>query len=57
MKEKLLAASMAGIKTVIVPFENKSMVEELEPEILGSMEVVYAKTIRDVLKVALVTEG
>ena len=57
LKEKLLAASMAGIKTVIVPFENKSTVEELEPEILGSMEVVYAKTIRDVLKVALVTEG
>ena len=57
LKEKLLAASMAGIKTVIVPFENKSTVEELEPEILGSMEVVYAKTIQDVLKVALVTEG
>lgn len=57
LKEKLLAASMAGIKTVIVPFENKSTVEELESEILGSMEVVYAKTIRDVLKVALVTEG
>ena len=42
---------------LIVPFENKSTVEELESEILGSMEVVYAKTIRDVLKVALVTEG
>ncbi len=53
LKEKLLAARLAGIKTVLVPKENTPDVKELEAEITEGMEIVYAEKIRDVLKVAL----
>ena len=54
LKEKLLAARVAGIKTVVVPKENTPDVEELEDEITEGMTIVYAEKIQDVLKVALV---
>ena len=54
LKEKLLAARIAGIGTVLVPIENKPDVEELEEEITEGMSVVYAEKIQDVLKTALV---
>lgn len=53
LKEKLLAAKMAGIQSVVVPEENRPDVEELEEEITAGMEIVFAKTIQDVLKHAL----
>ena len=49
----MLAARLAGIKTVLVPKENTPDVKELEAEITEGMEIVYAEKIRDVLKVAL----
>ena len=54
LKEKLLAARIAGIETVLVPIENKPDVEELEEEITEGMSVVFAEKIQDVLKTALV---
>lgn len=54
LKEKLLAARNAGMNTVIVPIENRPDVEELSEEIIGGMKIVFAKTMEDVLKVALV---
>lgn len=56
LKEKLLAARNAGMKTVIVPVNNRPDVEELSEEIIGGLKMVYAKTMEDVLKVALVCE-
>ena len=53
LKEKLLAARIAGIKTVVVPKANQPDVEELEEEITEGMTVVYAEKIADVLKQAL----
>ena len=53
LKEKLLAARIAGIERVVVPEDNRPDVEELEEEITEGMTVFYAKTISDVLKVAL----
>lgn len=53
LKEKLLAAKKAGIKTVIVPMENRSDVEEMEKEITGGLEICYAETMDEVLKKAL----
>ena len=53
LKEKLLAANRAGMHTVIVPAENKPDVEEISEEIKHGMEIVYAESMRDVLKVAL----
>lgn len=54
LKEKLLAARIAGIETVVVPVENKPDVEELEEEITEGMSVVFAGKIQDVLGTALV---
>ena len=53
LKEKLLAAKTAKIKTVVVPAKNRKDVEELETEIYEGMEIVYAETMADVLKAAL----
>ena len=53
LKEKLLAANRAGMHTVIVPAENRLDVGEISEEIKQGMEIVYAESMRDVLKVAL----
>lgn len=52
VKEKILAAKMAGITKVIVPKENERDVARLEAEITEDMEVVYAETMEEVLKTA-----
>lgn len=54
LKEKLLAARLAGVEKVIVPAENEPDVEELEAEITEGMEIVFAKEMKQVLKEALV---
>ena len=54
LKEKLLAAKNAGIKIVVVPKKNKSMLEEISKEITGGMKIVLAETMDDVIKIALV---
>ena len=56
LKEKILAARMAGIKEVLVPFENKKDVEEIPEEIRDGITITYVKTMKDVIKKALVTE-
>lgn len=53
LKEKLLAARLAGIRKVIVPEENEPDVAELEEEITEGMEVVFAKHMKQVLAEAL----
>ncbi|MCI5862997.1 MAG: endopeptidase La [Lachnospiraceae bacterium] len=54
LKEKLLAANKAGMTKVIVPAANRGDVEELDPEIIGDMKIVYAMTMDDVLKEAII---
>ena len=54
IKEKILAAHRAGLKIVILPQENKKDIEEDIPkEIQRDLKFVFAKTIDDVLKVAI----
>lgn len=53
LKEKLLAAKQAGMSTVIVPAENHPDVDEISEEIKAGMEIVYAESMKDVLKTAL----
>lgn len=54
LKEKLLAARLAGITRVIVPKENEPDVQELEEEITGGMEIVFAGEMKKVLDTAVV---
>jgi ATP-dependent Lon protease len=53
LKEKMLAALRAGIKTVVIPEENVKDLSEIGDEIKSSLEIVPASRMDDVLKVAL----
>ncbi len=54
IKEKFLAARRAGVKTIILPADNRQDVEEdLPPEMMEGVAVHYASRIEDVLAVAL----
>jgi len=54
LKEKLLAAKNAGIKTVIIPKETIAAVNELSDEITDGMDIIAVETMEEVLKTALV---
>ena len=56
LKEKLLAAKNAGIKTVCVPAKNEKDVEEISAEIKKGLEIIYVNRMEEVLKVAFVKE-
>ena len=56
LKEKLLAAKNAGIKTVLVPVKNKRDVADVSSEITRGMEIKYVETMEEVLASALVKE-
>ncbi len=56
LKEKLLAAKSAGIKTVLIPEENVRDVEELSSEITKGMEILPAARMEEVLKTAFFHE-
>lgn len=57
LKEKTLAAFRMGIKTVIIPDENKPDYDELPQKIKESMKFVFAKTMDTVLEYALLGTG
>ena len=52
LKEKLLAAKNAGVRTVCVPKKNEKDVEEISGEIKKGLEIVYVETMEQVLRVA-----
>ncbi len=54
LKEKLLAAKNAGIKTVLVPKNNVRDVEELSTEITKGLQILPVETMDEVLKIALI---
>lgn len=54
LKEKLLAAKNAGIKTVLVPKENETDVEEISAEITKGLEILPVLHMSEVLKHALI---
>lgn len=53
LKEKLLAAKNAGMKTVLVPKENKADVEDISTEITKGLEILYVENMDEVLRQAL----
>ncbi|MBS0249681.1 MAG: endopeptidase La [Proteobacteria bacterium] len=54
LKEKLLAALRGGIKTVIIPEENRKDLAEIPSEVQTKMEIIPVSRLDEVLKVALV---
>jgi ATP-dependent Lon protease len=53
LKEKMLAALRAGIKTVLIPEKNVKDLDEIPDEIKGQLEVIPVKTVDQVLEIAL----
>jgi ATP-dependent Lon protease len=53
LKEKLLAAHRAGLKTIILPKRNALDVEDVPEEIRKTMAFVFVESINEVLKAAL----
>lgn len=53
LKEKLLAAKNAGIRTVIVPKENETDVAEISAEITKGLEILPVSHMNEVLSIAL----
>ncbi len=49
LKEKLLAASRSGIRTVLLPGSNRGTVAELPPEVVGRLKLVYVDKFEDAL--------
>lgn len=56
LKEKLLAAKSAGVKTVLVPEKNMRDVEEISSEITRGLEIIPVSYMDEVLKTALIYE-
>ena len=56
LKEKILAARTAGIKTVLVPEKNKKDIEEIEGEIKAGLSIYFVESMEEVLPHALAGE-
>jgi ATP-dependent Lon protease len=56
IKEKLLAAHRAGIRRILLPERNEKDVVDVPEEIRNEIEIVYAKSVEQVLASALETE-
>lgn len=57
LKEKILAAKIAGIRQVLVPKKNEKDVEEIDAEIKAGMEIIFVERMEEVLQYALAAEG
>ncbi|MCC6544262.1 MAG: endopeptidase La [Nitrospirae bacterium] len=53
IKEKMLAARRAGIKTVILPKRNEADLEDIPEELRKDLKFVFVETVDEVLKAAL----
>jgi ATP-dependent Lon protease len=54
VKEKVLAAHRAGIKTIILPKENHKDLEEVPKEVQKDLKFVFVSELQDALRVAIV---
>ncbi len=54
LKEKILAAKTAGVKTVLVPLKNEKDVEEVPQEIKSGLEIVFVDHMSQVMEQAFV---
>lgn len=57
LKEKILAAKIAGIKTVLVPKDNKKDIGEISQEIKTGLEIIFVTTMQDVIPHVFVNEN
>ena len=53
LKEKVIAAHRAGLKTIIVPAENKKDLEDVPKEVLNDLKFKFVSHMDEVLEIAL----
>jgi ATP-dependent Lon protease len=53
IKEKSIAAARSGIKRIVIPKDNEKDVEDIPEEVRDVLDIHYAETLDDVLKIAL----
>ena len=56
LKEKILAAHRAGIKTFVLPKRNEKDLSDVPPAVLRELRFVFAGDMTDVLRVALMSD-
>jgi ATP-dependent Lon protease len=56
LKEKLLAALRAGLKTVIIPSENEKDLADIPDNVKKSLKIIPVSNMEEVLKIAIVRE-
>jgi len=56
VKEKVLAAHRAGLKSVILPRQNEKDLEDVPDEVRASLKFVLAERVDDVFQAALVLD-
>jgi len=54
VKEKVLAAIRAGVKTIVLPLKNKDDFEEIDAEIRSKIQCVYIQKIDDAINTVLI---
>jgi len=54
IKEKVLAAKRAGIKEIIMCWQNEKDIESIDPGFIKGIQFHYVKTLQQVLDLALV---
>ena len=54
IKEKILAAKRAGIRTIILPNKNKNDLKDLKESYLKGIDFHFAKNVKDAVNIALV---
>jgi ATP-dependent Lon protease len=56
LKEKLLAALRAGLKTVIIPAENEKDLADIPDNVKTGLKIIPVSNMEEVLKIAIVRE-
>lgn len=57
LREKSLAALRSGLKTIIVPADNKRDVNELPEEVKNNLKIIYMKNVDDAYNVIFNNEN
>lgn len=53
LREKTIAALRSGIKTVLIPEENKKNVDDLAKEVKENLKIIYVKNVDEAIEVTL----
>jgi ATP-dependent Lon protease len=55
LREKILAAARAGVKTVVIPWQNRSDMDDIPGNVKGAIEIVPVRTADEVVELVLRT--